>query len=47
MLLFKSSSTKVSDPSEVPWFVGKLVFVENQAGVLVLDNLVDQILAKD
>ena len=31
-------SADVSDPSEVPWFVCKLIFIGSQAGVLVLEN---------
>ena len=46
MRLVKSSSTEVSGPSKVPRFVGKLMFIGSQAGLLVLDNRVDRVLAR-
>ena len=41
ILLVKSSSTGVSGTSEVPRFVGKLIFIGNQDDVFVLNNRVD------
>ena len=38
----KSSSTEVPGSFEVSWFVGKFLFIGSQAGVLMLDNHVDQ-----
>ena len=42
MRLVKSSSTKVSGASEVPWFLVKLIFIKRQVGVFVLDHRVSQ-----
>ena len=43
IFLVESSSNEVPGPSEVPWFVGKLIFrgpIGSQASVWVLDNRV-------